>query len=227
MAERHRTRNFVLRPPRARAELVAVARAHGWSGAGERQAGDGKPYLAILDTGFPGVTVWYTELEDPYVCVVAVDSQLGPEAVGTPATLVQGMLVPWTLGELLAAASREDGERREALRTAAVGAPGTVSDGLLELFTAVATGDGDPELRHTAVWALATTEWPEAVGVLERVARDDEHPEVRGFAAKGVSVLGRVAGMDRPVAVAVDDLFDAGVAPGLWRVAAGELRAGM
>ena len=206
-ADHYRTRRFILRTPRAEEELEAVARMQGWTCAGERPAGGGKPLVIIYATPLPGVSVWYFAFDDPDLCGVAVDSTGGAEAIEPVAKLVQGMLVPWTLTELIAeldsAADRASGRRPAlvaALERAGMGAPTELDPEWLSRFTALAA-DPDPEVRRAVVRAVAATEWQRMSPLLEAMAQRDRKRSVRKCAESAVRALASIAPGWRPVAV--------------------------
>jgi hypothetical protein len=81
-------------------QMAAVARLQGWPFLGERPAENGRPRILMFEF-MPGLTVWYFEDQAAEVCGAVVNSVRCAEETATPAKLVQGMLVPWTLPELL------------------------------------------------------------------------------------------------------------------------------
>ncbi|GAA4060381.1 hypothetical protein GCM10022214_11380 [Actinomadura miaoliensis] len=219
-AQRYRSRRFILRKPRARAELAAAARLQGWAYVGERPGGAGKMHITILETAFPGISVWYFEQEDPAFCGVTVDSTLGPDAIETVATLVQGMLVPWMLTELLDEMDNAS-DRILALRRAGLGAPDEADPAFLARFSSAAA-DPDPAVRTAAIYAMTDTGWQECGPVMGEMARTDSERAVREFAGRAVEVLPAMRPKGRPVPVSVPDLFPEG-ANDLYRIAMQEL----
>ncbi|SOD67829.1 hypothetical protein SAMN06297387_13610 [Streptomyces zhaozhouensis] len=224
--QRYRTRRFVLRQPHAADEVVAVARLHGWTFVREESSRAGTVRRVILEAGFPGLSVLYHERDDPDLCGLAVDSVLGPEAIGTVATLVQGALVPWTLAELLDEIDNA-ADRVLAVRRAGIGAPlGADADpAFLRRFSATAE-DAECDVRAASVFAMVDTGWPECVPVLEKAARSDSDPAVRDVAAKGAELLRAVRPGGGAVPVVVADLFSGDEAPELHRLAMRRLTRG-
>jgi len=222
VADHCRTRRFILRTPTAEAELRAVARLQGWQYVGERPAGSGKPFVAIYGTPFPGVSVWYFEFDNPKICGVAVDSTAGAEVIEPVATLVQGLLVPWTMEELLAEIDCAP-DRGYALRRAGMGAPAELDPVWLSKFTASAS-DPDPEVRRAVIEAIAATEWRQMSLLLEAMAQRDPKRSVRKYATNAARALASVAQGAGPKPVAVPDLLSGDGAEELHRIAMANLR---
>jgi len=240
-SDHYRTRRFILRTPRAERELEAVARMQGWTCVGERPAGGGNPLVIIYATPLPGVSVWYFAFDDPDLCGVAVDSTGGANAIEPVAQLVQGLLVPWTLTELIAeldsaaagsaagraadsaadrAASRQSA-LAAALQRAGLGAPTELDSGWLSRFTTLAA-DPDPEVRRAVIWAVAATEWQRMCPLLEAMAERDRKRSVRKYARTAARALSSITPGWRPVAV--PDLLPADAAADLYDLAMSNLR---
>jgi hypothetical protein len=202
--QKYRTRRFVLRVPRAEWEMAAVARLHGWSYVGERPAAEGRPRVLVFEA-LPGVSVWYWEIDDPYLCAVTIDSSPGPEPIATVATLVQATLMPFMLTELVKEIDNES-DRLIGLWRAGFGAPEEADPTFLTRFSAAAARP-DPDVRFTAILAMAQTGWPECGPIIERAARDDGDKEIRKIAEHAMQLLPRMRPQGRPVPVDVPDLF--------------------
>ncbi|MEV4114965.1 HEAT repeat domain-containing protein [Nonomuraea sp. NPDC049695] len=208
-AGRHRTRRFILRQPRAAAEVAAAAQLQGWTYVREVPGGEGRMPYVVLDSGWPGISVLYFE-HDAGLCGIVADSVLGPEALGTIATAVQGVLVPWMLTELLEEIDNGP-DRPFALQRAGLGAPGQADPAFLARFSAAA-GDAEPDVRVASMLAMADTGWPECVPVLEQAARTDGDPAMRELATKAAELLSATRPEGGAVTVDVPDLFPGGAA---------------
>ncbi|HEX6682713.1 MAG TPA: HEAT repeat domain-containing protein [Candidatus Limnocylindrales bacterium] len=204
------------------AELEAVAQLQGWQYVGERPAGSGLPLVVIYGTPFPGVSVWYFEFDSPEICGVVVDSTMGTGGIEPVATLVQALLVPWTIEELLAEVDRAP-DRGFALRRAGMGAPTELDPAWLSGFTAWAS-DPDPEVRLAVIDGVLGTEWRQMNPLLEEMAHRDPKRSVRKYAADAARALDSVTSGTGPERVAVPDLFSGDDAAELRRVAVSNLR---
>ncbi len=219
----YRTRHFIFRTRRAGTRMAAVSRLHGWRYLGERPAGAGKPRILMFEV-MPGLTVWYFENPDADVCGAAVNSTRCAAETSTPARLVQGLLVPWTLPELLTEIERaaDTPSRCQALRRAGMGAPRPVDETFRTALTNAAA-DPDPEVRTAAILAMTYTEWPPFAPFLRSLADDDPKRQVRRFAKRAAELLEQIDPSVRPQPAPSDDILPADSAPELYKVAEHEL----
>jgi hypothetical protein len=81
-------------------------------------------------------------------------------------------------------------DRVEGLVRLAVGFADAFDANVLDIFTQFAD-DENKKVRGAVVQALLYTEWPEALPLLEKMAAEDESPEIRGYAGNVVAHLSR------------------------------------
>jgi len=219
----YRTRQFIFRTPKAGMQMAAVSRLQGWRYVGERPAGPGKPRILMFEV-MPGLTVWYFEDPDADVCGAVVNSKLGAEATAAPSALVQGMLVPWTLAELLTEidGAPDTPSRCHALWRAGMGAPREIDEAFWSAIT-TAAADPDPDVRTAAIFAMASTEWPQFAPVLGELASDDHERSVRELAERAARAMAKRDPAVRPRPAPSDDILPSDGAAALYTVAMHEL----